>query len=86
MNEKRNLRLSSASLKRRLLDHDNIGQHWAFENITPEELKQLSDDAELIIGKCLAEQNWLFLIPNYKHCCNLDQITFFQLLNEVLFL
>ena len=50
MKEKKNLRLSSASIKRRLQDHDFTFLHWTFKNITPEQLKQLADDIEQIEG------------------------------------
>ena len=49
--EKKNLRLSSASINRRLQDHDKTFNNWKFREITPEQLKQLADDVEQIEGE-----------------------------------
>ena len=53
--EKKNLRLSSASIKRRLQDHDPTFKDWKLKRIRPAELKQLADDIEHIEGEYLAE-------------------------------
>ena len=51
MEEKKNLRLCSAGIKRRLEDNDFTFLHWKFEDITPEKLRQLADDIEQIEGE-----------------------------------
>ena len=49
--EKKALRLTSDSMKRRLQDHDSTCKHWQFEDLSPGELFQLIDDVDQIEGE-----------------------------------
>ena len=45
-----NLRLSSATIKRRMDDNDETFKQWKFQDIDSTELKQLTEDIEEIKG------------------------------------
>ena len=51
MKEKKNLRLSSARIKKRMDELDTTFKHWKFEYIDCTKLKQLTGDIEQIEGE-----------------------------------